>query len=121
VAPYGLQALVDERRDLLRKRRSARLDSYGSPSRYMPPWFAAYDDSVERYRDARRSMYRRQRDLGRQRHGSWMDAICPWSKPQRTWSAQRSYLRQMEQLDLQEHRNAFMNWPPPGFTGPAGW
>jgi hypothetical protein len=121
VPAYRLQSLVDERRQRLRERRNAMLDAYGGPRGHMPPWFGAYDDAVERYRDARRSMYRQRRDFDRQRHTEWMDAICPWSKPQRDWSAQRSYRRQMEQLDRQELRDAYMGRPPFGFGGPPGW
>lgn len=121
VPPYRLQTLVDERRDQLRRQRDARLDAYRGPRRHMPPWFAAYDDSVERYRDARRSRFRRQRDLGRQRHTSWMDAVCPWSKPRRDRSARRSYQRQMEQLDRRTYRDAFIDRPMYGFSEPGGW
>lgn len=121
LAPRGPQTPVDERRDQLLRQRDARLDAYRGPGRQMPPWFAPYNDAAERYRDARRSQYRGQRDLGRQRHASWMDAICPWTKPGRDWSAQHSYQRQMEQLDRRAYRDADRYRPPYGFPGPRGW
>lgn len=121
VPSYGLQTRVDERRDELRRQSDARLDAYRGLHPRMPPWFAAYDDTLERYRDARRYQFRRQRDLGRQRHANWMDAICPWSKPQRDWSAKRSYDRQMEQLDRRAYRDAFVYRPPQDFARPMRW
>ena len=119
--PHSLQTLVDERRDQFRRQNDARLDAYRGPGQQMPPWFAPYDDAVERYRDARRSQHRRQRDFRRQRHASWMDAVCPWSKPRREWSARRSYQRQMEQLNRRAYRDAYGYRPSYGFARPGGW
>ncbi len=41
-----------------------------------------------------------------------MDNLCPWSKPQRTWSSPRGYQRQMEPLDRRERHDPFMSRPP---------
>jgi hypothetical protein len=119
--PPSLQTLVDERRDLLRKRREAMFDAYGGRYAYMPPWMAGYDSAVEQYRDAMRRLYRQQRDYSRMRHNSWMDALCPWSKPQRDWSEQRSYVTQMDQLDRQEYWNNYLYGQPFAAGGPIPW
>ena len=121
VPPRSLQTLVDERRDMMRQRRNAMLDAFGGRRSYMSPWMASYDDAVERYRDARRAMYRQQRDYNMLRHDSWMDAMCPWSKPQRDWSRQRSILMQLDQIGRQEARDAWLYGQPFAFTGPAPW
>jgi len=115
--PQSLQTLVDERRDQLRRQS----DAYRGPRRQIPPWFARYNDEAERYQDARRSQYRRQRDLGRQRHARWTDAICPWTKPRRDRSARHSYQRQMEQLNRRAYREAYRYQSPYGYPGPGGW
>lgn len=117
--PRSLQSLVDERRDQLRAERSAALgaDTPGA----MPPWFADYNAGVARYRDAMRSFWRQRRDYDQLRHDSWMDAICPWSKPQRDWSRQRSFATQMRQLDRREAMEAYRFAPPSRFGAPPRW
>ena len=119
--PRSLQTLVDERRDLLRQRRNATLDAYSGRGASMPPWMAAYDDAVERYRDAMRLSYRQRRDYNMARHDRWMDAMCPWSKPQRDWSRQRSVRMQMEQLDRRAARDAWWYGEPAAIAGSAPW
>jgi hypothetical protein len=119
--PRSLQTLVDERRDLLRQRRNAMFDTYSGRGAYMPSWITAYDDAVERYRDARRLTYRQRRDYNMARHDSWMDAMCPWSKPQRDWSRQRSIRMQMEQLDRRAARDAWWHGEPAAIAGSAPW
>ncbi len=119
--PRSLQTLVDERRDLLRQRRNAMFDAYSGRGAYMPSWMAAYDDAVERYRDAMRQTYRQRRDYNMARHDSWMDAMCPWSKPQRDWSRQRSIRMQMEQLDRRAARDAWWHGEPAAIAGSAPW
>jgi hypothetical protein len=119
--PRSLQTLVDERRDLLRQRRNAMFDAYSGRGAYMPSWMAAYDDAVERYRDAMRLTYRQRRDYNMARHESWMDAMCPWSKPQRDWSRQRSVRMQMEQLDRRAARDAWWYGEPAAIAGSAPW
>jgi hypothetical protein len=119
--PRSLQTLVDERRDQLRKRREAMFDAYSRRYAYMPPWLARYDTAMDQYRDAMRRLYRQQRDYSRMRHNSWMDAMCPWSRPQRDWSEQRSYLTQMDQLDRQEHWDRYLYRRPFGAFGPIPW
>jgi len=121
VPPRSLQTMVDERRDMLRERRNAMFDAFSGRPAYMSPWMASYDEAVERYRDAMRAMYRQQRDYNMLRHDSWMDAMCPWSKPQRDWSRQRSILMQLEQLERQEARDAWLYGQPFAFTGSAPW
>lgn len=116
VPPRSLQTIVDERRDLLRKRRSSQMDAYSRG--YMPPGYSAYYDAVERQRDAMRMMYRWQRDYDRLQHDSWMDAMCPWSKPQRDWVRQRSFQTQMEQLDWQERWRPYPYRQPFALGGP---
>jgi hypothetical protein len=103
--PASLQTLVDERRDALRRRRNARLDAYSG--RY-GPWsdgYAAYDAAIERHHDALRRLHRQERDAVRLHHDAMLDAIVPWSRPHRDWVRQRSFLRQMDQLDWQELRD----------------
>lgn len=117
--PPSPQTLVDERRHLLRQRREAMFDAYGARYGYMPPWRSPYDDHMERYRDAMRLAYRRQRDASRGQHNGWLDAMCPWSKPQRNWSAQRSYLMQMEQLNRREAWDAYL--PYTAIGRPIPW
>lgn len=117
--PRSLQSLVDERRDQLRAERNAWLGAYMPGA--MPPWFADYDAGVERYRDAMRSFWRQRRDYDQLRHDSWMDAIRPWSKPQRDWSRQRSFETQMRQLDRREAMEAYRFAPPYGFGAPPLW
>ena len=119
--PRSQQTLVDEQRDLLRKRRNAMFDAYSGRGAYMPPEIAAYNDAVEHQRDALRRSYRQQRDQSMQRHDRWMDAICPWSKPQRNRSRQRSYQMQMEQLERQAARDAWLYGRPYVTTGPTPW
>ena len=48
-----------------------------------------------------------------------MDNLCPWSKPQRTWSSPRGYQRQMEPLDRRERHDPFMSRPPFAPPSPA--
>ena len=119
--PRSLQTLVDERRDLLRQRRNAMFDAYSAGGAYMPPWMTAYDDAVERYRNAMRLTYRQRRDYNMARHDSWMDAMCPWSKPQRDWSRERSVRMQMEQLDRRAARDAWWYGQPAAIAGSAPW
>jgi hypothetical protein len=119
--PPSLQTLVDERRDMLRKRREAMLDAYGGRHAFTPPWLAGYDNAVEQYRDTMRRLYREQRDYSRRRHNSWMDAMCPWSKPQRDWSERRGYRTQMDQLDRQELRDSYLYGRPFAAYGPIPW
>ncbi len=121
LSSFSLQTLVDERRDLLRRRREERQGTYGDPRETIPPWFADYDAAVERYRDARRSWYRQKRTFDRRRNSSWMDNLCPWSKPQRTWSSPRGYQRQMEPPDRRELHDPFLSRPPFAPPGPARW
>lgn len=118
--PRTLQSLVDERRDQLRAQRRAMMDAWRGPG-FMPPWFPAYDAAVERYRDELRGAWRQRRDMDQVSHDSWMDALCPWSKPQRDRSRQRGYLMQMEQLDRQEARDAWLHGQPYAFGGPIPW
>jgi hypothetical protein len=119
--PPSLQTLVDERRDQLRERREAQFDAMSARYAYMSPWMATYDRTMDVYRDAMRQLHRRQRDYSQLHHDTWMDAMCPWSKPQRDWSRRRSYLTQMEQLDRQEAWNAWLAARPYGFAGPIPW
>ena len=65
-------------------------------------------------------MYGGRRDPDRRRSTSWFDSICPSPKRRRAWPDQRSYSRQMEQIDRWEYPDALMSRPPPGFGGPAG-
>jgi hypothetical protein len=113
--PPSLQALLDQRRDRIRERREAMFGTSGWRDASMPPGWAAYADGMDRYRDAMRSLYRQRRDYSRQRHNSWMDAFCPWSRPQRERSDLRSYLIQRDRLDRQERRDAFTSGQPRGF------
>lgn len=110
VPPRSLQTLVDEHRDQLRAQRNAWRNAYRAD--------ADYNEGVERYRDAMRSLYRQRRDYDQQRHDAAMDALYPWSKAQRDWSRQRSYWRQMEQLDRREAMEAYRYAPPYAFGGP---
>jgi len=119
--PRSLQTMVDEHRDMVRERRNAMFDAFSGRRAYMSPWMASYDEAVERYRDAMRAMYRQQRDYNMLRHDSWMDAMCPWSKPQRDWSRQRSILMQLEQIERRGARDALLYGQPFAFTGPAPW
>jgi hypothetical protein len=119
--PPSLQTLVDERRDQLRARREAMFDAYSGRYGYMPPWLAQYDAAMDQYRDAMRRLYRQQRDYSRMRHNSWMDAMCPWSRAQRDWSEQRSYLTQMDQLDRQQYWDSYLYRRPFGAFGPIPW
>lgn len=118
--PRTLQSLVDERRDQLRAQRRAMLDAWRGPG-MMPAWFPAYDAAVERYRDALHAAWRERRDFDQLRHDRWMDALSPWSRSQRDWSRQRSYLMQMEQLDRQQARDAWLYRQPYAFGGPLPW
>jgi hypothetical protein len=111
---------VDERREQIRAERRAAMDAWRGPG-MMPGWFPAYDAAVERYRDGLRAAWRERRDYDQLRHDGWMDALCPWSKPQRAWSKARSYLMQMEQLDRQEARDAWRYGQPYAFGGPMPW
>jgi hypothetical protein len=119
--PSSLQTLVDQQRDQLRARREAMFDAYSRRYAYMPPWLARYDTAMDQYRDALRRLYRQQRDYSRMQHNSWMDAMCPWSKPRRDWSEQRSYLTQMDQLDRQEYWDSYLYRRPFGAFGPIPW
>jgi len=118
VPPASLQTLLDQRRDRIRERREAMFDASGWRDASMPPGWAAYADGVDRYRDAMRALYRQRRAYSRQRHNSWMDAFCPWSRPQRERSDLRSYLTRRDRLDRQERRDAFTYGQPRGFGAP---
>jgi hypothetical protein len=117
----SLQTLVDQRRDMIRKRREAMFDAYGWRDTYTPPMWSVYQDDMERYRDAMRALYRQQRDYSRQYHDNWMDAFCPWSRPRREWNDVRSYQNQMDRLDWQEGRDAQMYGQPWGYGAPMPW
>jgi hypothetical protein len=119
--PPSLQTLVDERRDQLRARREALFDAIGTRYAYMSPWMVTYDRTMDAYQGAMRQLHRRQRDYARLHHDAWMDAMSPWSKPQRDWSRMRSYLTQMEQLDRQEARDAWLAPRSYAFAGPVPW
>jgi hypothetical protein len=120
--PSSLQTLVDERRDRLRDRRRAMREAFLGPYRHGPPWVAARQEALERYRDAMRAYHRRQRDYNRLQHDIWLGTLSPWSKAHRDWAAQRSYLRQMQQLDRQEQRDLYLYGVPSTFGGPSpGW
>ncbi len=116
--PQSPQTLLDERRDRIRERREAMLDPFGWRDATMPPGWEAYQDGMDRYRDARRAWYRQRRDYSRQHHDSWLDAFCPWSQPQREQSDLRSYRTQRERLDWQERRDALMYGQPWGVRAP---
>jgi hypothetical protein len=116
--PRSLQTLVDERRDLLRERRRARFDLYSGRYLYTPPGFLAYDATMDSYRDAMRTLHRRQRDYARLHHDAMLDSMVPWSRPQRERSQIRSYLIQMEQLDRQEADERYLYGEPFAFAGP---
>ena len=116
--PRSLQTLVDERRDLQRERRNTLFDAYSGRHVWMPMGLAAYDQAMDRYHDALRRFQREQRDAAQLQHDAWMDAMCPWSTPQRDWSRQRSFLRQMEQLDRQAWRGAYLYGAPFALAGP---
>ena len=118
VPPASLQTLLDQRRDRIRERREAMFDASGWRDASMPPDWAAYADGMDRYRDASRALYRQRRDYSRQHHNSWMDAFCPWSRPQRERSDRRRYLAQRDRLDWQERRDAFTYGQPWGFGAP---
>jgi hypothetical protein len=97
VPSFGQRAMGEEPRYLPPEHRTNTLGAYGGPPPYMPPWFAPYDYNLERYRDARQSHFRQQRNFHRRRATGWMDDICPWTKPRRsTRSAQRRNPWQME-------------------------
>jgi len=119
--PRSLQTLVDERRDQLRARRDALFDTIGARYAYISPRMVTYDRTMDAYQEAMRQLHRRQRDYARLHHDAWMDAMSPWSKPQRDWSRMRSYLIQMEQLDRQEARDAWLTTPSYAFSGPVPW
>lgn len=85
---FDQRALAEEHRYSLRGQPANAPDEHIGPLLRKPPWFAAYDYNLELYRDARQSRFRQPRDLYRRRAGRWMDDICPWTKPRRTWSAQ---------------------------------
>jgi len=119
--PPSLQTLVDERRDQLRARREALFDASGARFAYLSPWMVTYDRTMDAYQEAMRQLHRRQRDYSQLHHGAWMDAMSPWSKPQRDWSRMRSYLTQMEQLDRQEVRDAWLTTRSYAFAGPIPW
>jgi hypothetical protein len=119
--PPSLQTLVDERRDQLRARREALFDAIGTRYAYMSPGMMTYDRTMDAYQKAMRELYRRQRDYSQLRHNAWMDAMSPWSRPQRDWSRMHSYLTQMEQLDRQEAHDAWFATPSYAFAGPAPW
>ena len=119
--PASLQTLVDQRRDRVRQQREAMLDAYGWRDDALAPGWAAYRDDMERYRDAMRALYRAQRDYSRQHHNEWMDAFCPWSRPQRDWNELRSYQNQMDWLDWQERRNASLYGQPWGYGPGMPW
>lgn len=119
--PRSLQSLIDERRDLQRQRRTERFDAYTGRRASLPVGLAAYDDAVRQHQDALRQLYRERRDYDQWQHDSWMDAFCPWSRPLRERTRQRSYLMQMEQLDRQELRDAHLLGVPFALTGPARW
>jgi hypothetical protein len=121
VPPPSLQTLVDQRRDAIRDRRKAMYDGLYGGYGYMPPGWADYRWGMDRYRDAMRALYRQQRDFSRQYHNSWLDAFCPWSKPERDWREMRNYATQMDQLDWQEYRNAFPYGRPWGYGAPIPW
>ncbi len=112
--PPSLQTLVDERRNAL-------FDAYSERTAWLPIGLAAHDQAIERHQDALRRLHREQRDAAQLQHDAWMDAMCPWSKPQRDWSRQRSFLRQMGQLDRQEWRDAHRYGAPFALAGPYPW
>jgi hypothetical protein len=119
--PPSLQTLVDERRDQLREQREARFDAFRPDYMYWSPGMAYYDRTMDLYRDARRQLHRRQRDYARQYFDGWMDALCPWSKPQRDWTQTRSFLMQQEQLDRQEMRDAWLASRPYAYPALPPW
>lgn len=119
--PPSLQTLVDERRDQLRARREALFDTIGARYAYMSPWMVTYDRTMDAYQEALRQLHRRQRDYARLHHDAWMDAMSPWSKPKRDWSRMRNYLTQMDQLDRQEARDAWLATRSYAFAGPVPW
>jgi hypothetical protein len=119
--PRSLQTLVEERRDLLRERRRARFDLYSGRYLHYPHGFGAYDETMDRYRDAMRTLHRRQRDHVRLHHDVRLDAMAPWSRPQREWSRTRSFLIQMEQLDRQEALDLYWSGEPFAYARTIPW
>jgi hypothetical protein len=102
-------------------RRKSLLDTVGARYAYMPPWMVTYDRTMATYQEAIRQLHRRQRDYSQVHRDAWMDAMSPWSKPQRDWSRMRSYLMQMEQLDQQEARDAWLATRSIAFAEPIPW
>jgi hypothetical protein len=119
--PPSLQTLVDERRDQLRERHRAMFETMRARSGYLYPWMTEHDRTMDGYRDTMRRLYRQQRDYSQRRHDTLMDAMCPWSKPQRDRFRVRSYLSQMEQLDRREAWSARMGGWPYALSGPLPW
>lgn len=121
--PPSLQTRIDERRDQHRRQREALFGAararYPYTPPYMPPWMATYDRSRSLYRDGMRQSFRRQRDDSTRHRDSWMDAMCPWSKPQRNQSWMRNDRTRMDPLDRQQVRDAWPATRPYLFGGPV--
>jgi len=114
--PRGLQTIVDERRDALRRRRNDSFDALSGRRLYQPAWITARERMLDDYRDSVREAHRQHRDTLRLYRDAVLGAYAPWSRSHRDWAEMRSYVTQMEQLDRQEFMDnvrftqAYMPW-----------
>lgn len=108
VEPRGLQALVDERREALRRRRGEHLDAISGRSFYQPPWLVARDEMMNDHRDRMRALHRVQKEEARRYSNAMRDFYAPWNRTYRDRAEMRSYLSQMHQLDRQEYRDSLI-------------
>ncbi len=115
VGVRSLQAVLDERRDRLQKRREERFDLYSGRRWFTPPWQLAYQDRMDDLRDDMRSLHRQQRDLARLHHDRMRILTDPWSEYFRNLSEIRSYNSQMAQMDRIEAMDNLRYHRPYGF------
>jgi len=109
----ALQALVDQRRDLLRERRETRFDALTSYSTvFTPPWMLVQRQAYRDQRDLMEQLHRAYRDQMRAFHREFRNYYSPWSAPFHNWAERQHLQRQLAQLDREEYQDALMLTEP---------
>jgi thiosulfate/3-mercaptopyruvate sulfurtransferase len=106
VQPRSLQSLVDERREVMRRRRNEQMDAISGRRLFQPAWLAVHEKAMDDHRDRMRTTQRMQREEARRYSDAMRDFYAPWTRPLRDRAQLQSYLSQMRQLDRQEYHDS---------------